>query len=281
VRLIERWDKKIRRGIFVDDGTFNVPANCRVLGITSTKRKSIENLLSLKQLEGLHLYPVRADDLPVLGQLTTLKALFLYDIRVPSLEAIASLKGLTALRIMHAHKLKTLRGLDRLRELQALDIYHVPNTHSLDALAGLSNMRELSISMSMGTTVPLRFKSFTPLSGMHDLRVLTLSGVHPGDHSLRPLTTLRNLQHLTVSSDHPLPEYARLAASFPPTVLERCGPLFRQRVLRCKKCNRGLVLLVGKLPKISRRLVCPKCNEKLVDQHIKLFDHWVQKWRAR
>ena len=277
---ISQWQEAANSWPWVREEWTDLPVDCRSVAVASKKIASLAPLLDLECLEELHLYPVTAQRLEVLGQLKKLKVLLLYDIRVESLGGLEALKNVEALLIMHAAKLKTLSGLESFKKLRALRIYHLPNVASLEPLAQLSRLRELSIQMSFGTDKLIRFDSLEPLGRLRNLEILELLGVSPRDLSLRPLARLGKLSYLGVGSFLPIEEYAFLAAFLPSSISDCLRPIIvfgeEKTDFVCRKCSSRQVGLVGKTSRRSRFLICPQCDKKVVDEHTRIFEMHLQ-----
>jgi hypothetical protein len=281
---IFHWEQAARSWPWVRDQWPNLPSDCRSLAVAPKKRLSLEPLLNLSELEALHITPIRAQEVAVLSKLKKLKVLLLYDIRVESLSELSGLRNLEVLRIMHAAKLRTFAGLEHFQKLRVLDIYHLPNVADLKPLSGLSNLRELSIRMSFGTNKLLQFDTLEPLGRLGNLEILELSGVNARDSSLHPLVRLQKLRYLLLGLFYPIEEYAYLTANLPSGISECLQPVLTPgengKYLICKKCKGRQVELFGKTSSRSRFLVCPKCDKKIIEEHVRLFEEYLQKYQT-
>lgn len=219
--------------------------------------------------------------------------------------AIAALRGLRVLRLNHAAgddlgflgdlaelrvlelsslKTKSLAGIERLERLECLVIDHAPHLKSLAPIAQLRALRELDISTPASWDSSRRcieIDSFKPLSGLARLDSLTLRGVRPAEHALRPLEAITSLRSVAVSHvpDFNIEDFARLAGALPKASGHCLNPHFRMNFpWPCKRCKTTQEWLTGVSGKKS--YLCPLCDKEKLAAHVAAFERIKASMRA-
>jgi hypothetical protein len=196
----------------------------------------------------------------------------------PLFEALCQLPGLECLQIKWSN-LKSLDGIENLRNLKYLWIGSSTRVASIEPLAQLENLEFLSIE---------NFKlidDFTPLTRLTKLHTLEVAGsmwtrqkvgtLEPfaqmhwlkslavdtaGLDSLAPLARLKNLRRLGLPGSMPMPEYAGLAAQLPQTECRWFAPwidLADSGIGKCDKCGQlSKIMLTGK----GGGVLCRHCD---------------------
>jgi Leucine-rich repeat (LRR) protein len=208
----------------------NVPT-LRRLSLADTHVTSLEPLRHLSDLQELDLSGARVRDIAPLEQLTNLRALYLSGLEIQDfhpLERLVSLEDLdlsatpfsdvqplTKLRNLRALNLRAneLSNITRISELTSLrkldlsltniaDLRPLQSLPDLEELAlgtgSLERVRSTSSFLSPLGSAPSSLTNFLPLSGIQNLRKLSLSGTNI--MNLEPLIGLRKLTDLNLES---------------------------------------------------------------------------------
>ena len=131
----------------------------------------------------------KAKALPAIAAPDTVRSLRIWHCSYKTLEPLNALKNLRTL-VIATFPGQTLGLLAALRELRYLRILHLPRVRDLSPLTSLSNLNCLSLETlpswdpSNRTT---EVDSLDPIGILHELRHLSLFGVHPKDKSLIPI----------------------------------------------------------------------------------------------
>jgi hypothetical protein len=109
-----------------------------------------------------------------------------------SIESLLTAKTVQFLHLGNCSSVASFSPLSGMNQLRWLGIEHFPKVHDLTALDELKDLEGLSIEGSMLTTQ--KIKDIDPLSGMADLRYLSLANVRAENDSLAPLLGLKKLE---------------------------------------------------------------------------------------
>ena len=177
----------------------------------------------------------------------------IFEYPFDSLKPLAILAGLEVLKIQDSGALRTLDGVA--------------------ALTGLNNLVISTPPAWDGTARKIEIDSFAPIAQLKSLERLILQSVRPRDLDLTPIMGMTHLKDLDIGGvpEFTIGHYARLAAALPNTEGRCLLPYFEIKgVGFCKKCKGQQVLLNGAAPK-ARKWLCPKCNEKKLAEHARLW----------
>ena len=178
----------------------------------------------------------------------------IFEYPFDSLKPLAVLTGLEVLKIQDSGALRTLDGVV--------------------ALEGLKNLVISTPPAWDGTARKIEIDSFAPIAQLKSLERLILQSVRPKDLDLTPIMGMAHLKDLDIGGvpEFTIGHYARLAATLPNTEGRCLQPYFEIKNLAfCKKCKAGMVMLNGTPPR-ARKWLCPKCNEKKLAEHARLWE---------
>ena len=171
----------------------------------------------------------------------------------------------------------SLKPLAVLAGVEIIKIQDSGALRSLDGIAALPNIKNLVISTPPtwdGTARKTEIDSFAPIAKLTSLERLILHRVRPKDLDLTPIMGMTHLKYLDIGGvpEFTIAHYARLAVTLPNTEGRCLLPYFEIKGIGfCKKCKGQQVLLNGAPPK-ARKWLCPKCNEKKLAEHVRLWE---------
>jgi Leucine-rich repeat (LRR) protein len=170
-------------------------------------------LLEFKHLKYLWLSGVNAKSMATVAKLSDLQTLVIHDYRLPDLTNLAGLLSLHSLSIAGSPRIKSISGLEKLKQLQTLILFDCAGFHDLAPLSELSNLHTLCLEG--GFSKSLSIDSLVPISGLTSLHSLRLASLRTSDSSLAPLRSLQNLRTAFICKAFPSSEFARLATDLP------------------------------------------------------------------
>lgn len=197
-----------------------------------------------------------------------------------SIDSLAPLRGLQQLTHLHVGGAPSAEGLHYLSELPALidlEIHNVRAAADLSFLAGLPQLRSLGLAGDGNSSKALRIQSLAPLRHLQQLERLSLTVATVEDGSLAPIAELAKLKHLLLSNQHPMAEYARLAARMPQLDCDMFQPLGEPATwMSCKQCGEKTMLsLTGK----GKPWLCSSCDAARIAKHVAEFEKIVAETR--
>ena len=193
-------------------------------------------------------------DLRAIADTTPPAGLMLFECAFESIEPLVIFPKLEVLKIQSTGVLSSLDGLDRLSALKKL-VISPPDSWER-------------------TTRCIEIDSYALIATLKRLESLTLLRVRPADADLSPIKTMTYLKDLHIARvpDFTLEHYATLSAALPDTEGQCLKPYHRiEGIGFCNKCKGKTVLLTAAKPK-SRQWLCPTCNAKQLDQHVRAWD---------
>ena len=221
-----------------------------------------------------------ADDgvLQLISKLTSLRSLSLYVARGADPAPLRRLTGLEHLSL-GGSDIRTLDVLKYFRNLATLALSDLRKVHSIEPLSSLHGLRWLFISGGMWSK--FRLPTLKPLASLTHLEGLLLISTHVEDGSLAPMTHLSRLRHVGLPNYFATAEFARLAAALSDNIPRLRSPWFREpyatdktHYAACKTCHayvRGIT--IGK----PTKHLCPHCHADRMARHVK---HWEDLVRA-
>ena len=177
------------------------------------KTKGLDRLSRSLRLEYLWISGVDSFSARIVGQIPALRRLVIHDLRVPDLSALAGLSHLEDLAIAGSPKLKSVAGVECLKELRSLILFDNCNYDNVAALAPLNALETLCLEG--GFSKPLRICSLSPLENLLALKRLRLASIRVTDGSLRPLHKLRSLDQVFIARAFSPAEFRSLAIALP------------------------------------------------------------------
>ena len=182
------------------------------------------------------------------------RAVTIFEYPFDSLQPLAVLAGVEILKIQDSGTLRTLDGAA--------------------ALAGVKNLVISTPPTWDGTSRKVEVDSFKPLTALTSLERLILLSVRPKDLDLSVIGTMTHLKDVDVGGvpEFTIEHYAKLSAALPNAEGRCLQPYFEIKNLAfCRKCRTGQVMLTGTAPR-ARKWMCPKCNEKKIAEHVRLWE---------
>jgi hypothetical protein len=177
------------------------------------KAKNLTRLSEMPRLRHLWLSGVNEKQAVILKSLPDLASLVVHDWRLRSLEAFSGLAALEFLAVCGSGRLKSLHGIESLRNLRTLILQTMTGIEALDPLSALPHLEVLSIEGTFSRN--LRLPSLQPLASLARLRRLRLAGVSVVDRSLRPLHGLANVRDIFIPDVFPRQQMRDLANALP------------------------------------------------------------------
>jgi len=167
---------------------------------------------------------------------------------------------------------ETLEPLAGLTKLEVLLVQDANRLRSLAGIESLRNLREFVMATAPGSDGSGAFidiESFKPLATLDRLERGSTLHVRPRDGDIAPFMSMTGLKAIDIADvpAFPVEDYARLAAALPDAT-GRClqSDFVIEGVGRCRKCQGQQVFLTGPAPGTRRRL-CPACDEKALSRH--------------
>ncbi len=175
------------------------------------------------------------------------------------LTKFASLKKL----VVTAWPSEDFTPLHRMRGLDSLFVARIKNVNALDSLTPLVHLERLTLEGFMIALRAITVKSFDPLGKLQRLKELSLWCVVPGDKRIDGLLALPPLSHLGLLDGFlTLEQWAQLDAHGHPMI-----PITDKIECPCEKCGRKTGLYLNASPRGKKKMCCPKCDAKRVDEH--------------
>ena len=201
-----------------------------------------------------------------------IESLKIWNCKINDYSQLSNLSSLVELEIFVFDK-GQLSDLSELVNLKKLRLIHIPQIHDLSELSNLTNLEELYLESlpswdSSGKT--LVFKNLEPIGKLYKLKKLTLMKARIDEFGLQPLERLNGLEEFITDNTFSIRDFARLSGFLPNTKCIYFKPFHEVNYSKCNRCDSLKVKLSG----VSRGgLICPKCNLKKLNEHIKEFNH--------
>jgi Leucine-rich repeat (LRR) protein len=198
---------------------------------------------------------------------SSIEDLYIDELKVSDIASLTKLKNIKTIHIDTCSKLDSLSELAKLESLRALGITNCKNIHDLQPLSKMHNLQELVIAGGM--YAGMKVASFSPLSGLSNLKYLYLANVKAEDESLRHLAELKNLQQLDIANFYSTEEFAWLSGKLNGTYCQWFEPYIElHEAHRCDKCGKNtMVMLTGK----SKPSLCKECDADRLAKHVEKF----------
>ncbi len=203
---------EIRAPMLPTESVSEVPREASVAAVFGRAR-DFDVLQERQNLEKLWVSGGNASTYEVLGCLKGVRQLVIHNYRAESIEPLAQLTDLTSLAIAGSVKLKSLAGIERLRNLRTLILFANCGYSEIVPLAGLTSLETLCLEGGMAKS--LKVESLKPLENLSSLVTLRLASIRVIDKILRPLHALVRLRKIFIANTFAPDELQSLAHALP------------------------------------------------------------------
>lgn len=148
-----------------------------------------ENTERLDRLKKLTCKKMALTDLTQIAQLTSIEELDLSLNQIASVELLNSMRQLRVLTLDGNRTLKSLEGLQDLKQLEVLKV-HCASLVDIDAIKGLTNLRHLDVSCN-------QISSLTPITNLTKLEKLIMDE-NPNITNITPTANKPTLEVITL-----------------------------------------------------------------------------------
>ena len=173
---------------------------------------------------------------------------------ISTYDSLNKARGITRLYLGSVTQVDDLTAISSLSNLEWLEIHEHKILRDLSPLSNLKNL--IGIRMSGGLFGTQKINSLKPLTRLTKLRRLYLSNLVALDGDLSPLTNLYQLEYLDLANRYSTEELIKLAISIPDC--DHGINAFRDKHIKCQKCDKGFVLEVMDKRK---KFLCTVCDE--------------------
>jgi hypothetical protein len=189
-----------------------VPAGATGIEI-SRRTRGLEHLARYSSVRRVVARSVGDEELEQIARIAPLENLELVDLKSGNLSALQPLSHLRILSISNSARLLSLDGIEGMGKLQLLSASNAQRLASIEAVASLRDLRVLFLAGGMYRS--MRIPSLRPIARLNQLVKLVLMNVGVADRSLSPLSGLKNLRRLTLPRYFPAEEFAMLERELP------------------------------------------------------------------
>ena len=198
----------------------------------------------------------------------TINSLMVWHCKRFDVEVLRRFQSLRSLRIAYWYG-ESLDALTSMPHLEHLHIYMLPRVTDFSPLSQLSQLRALTFNAGIWSDLQ-QIKSYAPLEGLRELRLLDLIGFVPEDRRLDLAVASPKLTEIDFPDVHPLSELA-VAMQRRPDLKELFAPIQSWGDDNCEKCGANIVRLMGLYGTRRRKYACVQCHAKRIEKHEAAF----------
>jgi hypothetical protein len=197
--------------------------------------------------------------------------LTLYHITLNSLDGIEVLSETKQLTLEWATRIEQLDSVFRLPYLSRLTVYDFPRLRTLAGIERLKDLTELHLSGNRGSlNPPLRLTTLAPVTLIPNLTAFSLANARLDDDDIACLSKCSRLRNLWLAKNFDRRQFAFLAKRLNPQ-LEVPIKAYVATSLQCEHCGGRKVRFLGR----RMPFLCPTCDEAKFQELDREFERLV------
>jgi len=240
--------------------------------------RNIHCLSNFENLETIHSFRLTATQIKEIPKIATLKNLNLSGASIENLNFLRQFPNLTYLNVDSCDDLISIEDLSTIKKLEILAFIGNKKLTDFSSLSQFENLISLTITGTTSGRV-IKLGNLKWIRNITSLTELILDNISTPKSELKPISELRKLKKLGIPENSKVEQIAYLSGALSKTECFYFTPFYteldrNENLIICSKCNEPKIRLVGKG---KNRVICKKCDVKLFNSHIELFNKWKTK----
>lgn len=244
------------------------------IAIIDDKVHSVSDIKSRVHGKSAYIVGVNQKSFASLCDHIDVETLHFYQMRVEDISPISKLRRLKQLAIVWNTKLTNLHPICSFAPLEVLVLQDIPKLRDLSALETQIHLQALELAGNLGSLSPkAKFDTLEPVGRLTNLNELCLKNISVFEDGLRPVANCKQLRNLSVPNTFETENYAYLAAKLPNTSCTHFSAYITVKRVDEDGNTRPCAMVIGK----RKPFLDPIQDKERLNNYIENFERLYQK----